>query len=194
MVTAATYHTRAVARRGRMPSRPSGSDSSTCTDTAIASGAAMAKITRDAPWIPCPLESPITENDALRARLEVLLQLGPRQPARRGLDDDVHAEVAPGRNDAFLLSREERDLAPDDVEMSVLCADLVREAAEESIELQQILDGRRVAQVAHGADQDVVSLVEDPEDVTSDPSEAHDAHGHGHAGVTILFSNLLTGG
>src|SRR5664280_3173361 len=61
MVSAATYHTRAVARRGRMPSRPSGSDSSTCTDTAIASGAAMATITRDGPWIPCPSESPIRD-------------------------------------------------------------------------------------------------------------------------------------
>src|SRR5674476_872569 len=55
MASATTYHTRAVARRGRIPSRPSGSDSSTCTDTAIA------RITRDAPWIPCPLESPIRD-------------------------------------------------------------------------------------------------------------------------------------
>src|SRR5450631_981144 len=61
MVSAAMYHTRAVARRGRMPSSPSGNDSNTCTDTAMASGAAMATITRDAPWIPCPLASPIRD-------------------------------------------------------------------------------------------------------------------------------------
>ena len=119
------------------------------------------------------------EDDALRPGLEVLLELGAGPEARGRLDHRVDPQVAPG-DVARLLAGQHRDLPAGDVEMAVLEADLVREAAEDRVEAEQVGERRVVRDVADRLDPDVVALVEDAEDVAADPPESHEPDAAGH--------------
>src|SRR6266542_288364 len=112
---------------------------------------------------------------SLCARRDVLLQVSPGTALRGRLDDRVHAEISPGRL-LHVLLRNHRDLLPGHVEVSLLDRHLVGELPQHRVELQQVLQSLVVRDLRDRRDPDVLSLVENPEDVPSDPPQAHQPH------------------
>ena len=122
------------------------------------------------------LERRRQQDDAPRSGRQMRLGLGARAPAGSRLEHRVDAELAPPRDGRLILAGEQRDAPASDDQRPALHGDLPGEPAQQGVELQEVGEAFRLREVADGADPDVVSGVEDSEEIAADPPEAEDPH------------------
>ena len=130
------------------------------------------------------------DDDLLGAGIEVALSLGARGEDTGGLDDDVHAQIAPRDGRRALLDREGLDLlVADDDRVVTLEADVLGQAAQDGVELQQVGQRGVVGEVVDRDDLDVGGTegllgLHGTEEVAADAAESVDAYANSH----VLFS------
>src|SRR5690606_37210942 len=121
------------------------------------------------------------DDDLLGAGLEVLLGVLGLGEEAGGLDDDVHAEVAPGQLGRVALGeRLHGDAADRDGVLVDL--DLAGQGAQHRVVLEQVGQGRLVGEVVDGHDLDVAARggLDRPPEVAADSSESVHAYTDGH--------------
>jgi hypothetical protein len=94
------------------------------------------------------------DDDLLGAAIHVLGRICPLGEEPRGLDDDVHAEVAP-REVAGVPLGQEFDVLAVDREAAVGDLDLAVEAPEDRVVFQQVSHRLGVTEVVHRHDLEV---------------------------------------
>ncbi len=100
------------------------------------------------------------EDHALRAALEVLLEIGVRACLAGRFDDDVDAELVPGRLPR-LDRRQHRNLLADNVEVLLANTQLLGERAENRVESNQVLHSGGVRDLVDRGDPDFLIAIQD---------------------------------
>src|SRR5699024_2241141 len=125
------------------------------------------------------------DDDLLGAAFEVAAGLLRRGEDAGGLDDDVDAVIAPRDRGRALLDRECADRGVADGERGVVEGDVLAQAAEGRVVLQEVSEHVVRGQVVDGHDLDVrlapgLQRLHRTVEVAADPSESVDAYAHGH--------------
>jgi hypothetical protein len=134
------------------------------------------------------LERRSARDDASRARGEMRFEFRASPAARRRLEHRLDTELPPGRRLRLVLAGDQSDLPPGGVEMPFPDRHLGGKAAEQRVELQEVLERFGIIPVADGGDADVLSLVEQTEEVPSDPAEPQNSDDR-HDVESIAFRN-----
>jgi hypothetical protein len=122
------------------------------------------------------------DDDLLRARRQVLGGVVAAREEARGLDDDVHAEVAPRQLAGVALLEDLQRLA---VDGQAVAGHLDRAGVgpEDRVVLEQVRERVVVGEVVDRHPLDVRARgLRGAEDVAADAAEAVDANPDGHAG------------
>lgn len=132
------------------------------------------------------------DDDLLGAGVQVTLRLGACGEDAGRLDDDVNAQVAPGKGRRTLLDLERLDLViADDDRVIALQADVIGQPAQDGVELQQVGQGGVIGQVVDRDDLDVsvdpLSLlrVQCPKEVPADPAKPVYAYPDSHVALPL---------
>ncbi|GAA2936070.1 hypothetical protein GCM10020221_34790 [Streptomyces thioluteus] len=126
------------------------------------------------------------DEDLLRAGGEVLGRVLALGEDAGGLDDDVGAQLAPGQVGGVALGhRLERHVTDGDRVVGV--ADVLLQATEDAVVLQQVHQGGIVGQVVDADDLDVRTLLQQrAEVVATDTAKAVDAYADRHEPISSL--------
>ena len=120
------------------------------------------------------------DQDLLGAGVDVLLRVGGLGEEAGGLDDDVHAQLAPGQLGGVALGQDLDGLAVDD-DVAVLDLDAGRQAAGDGVVLEQVGERLGAGEVVDRDDLQVCALCQGgAEVVAADPAEAVDANTSSH--------------
>ena len=133
------------------------------------------------------------DDDLLRTGLDVGLGgVGVGEETGR-LDDDVDVVLTPGEVLRVPLRGDDDALAADDDGL-VVVVDILAEAAEDGVELQQVRQGLVVGQVVDRDNLDVGAALEDgAEVVASDTTEAVDAYTNRHCDLLCPVGTMIIG-
>ena len=97
-----------------------------------------------------------------------------------GLDDDVHAQLAPGQLGGVAVSQHADGLAVDD-DVLLVVGDLSVQTTHDGVKLEEVGESLDVGEVVDGDDLEVDSLLQSgAEEVAADAAEAVDTNAGGH--------------
>ena len=123
------------------------------------------------------------DHDLLRARRDVLGRVVALGEEAGRFEDDVDAEVLPGQL-GRVAHREHLELVAVDRDGVFSRFDLRVQVAEHRVVLEQVRQRRRVGEIVHRDEIDVLVAERGAHDVAADAAEAIDANLHSHRTVT----------